>query len=175
MSVVENKKDALSEQPAMVHAVDAGEGRSYLVGDLVVTFTLPGEETNGGFAMGEMRVPPGSGNMPLHTHPAQETLYVLEGEFDFLAAYAAPPRRVSPGGFVHVPADAPHGFINAGGTPGRLLVIAQPAGVLEPTVMELGIPMAQGEAPPTPSGPPDMGHMMAVFARYGWRVIPPPQ
>jgi quercetin dioxygenase-like cupin family protein len=162
----------MTNQVAALRSVGQGDGRPFLVGNLTVTFTLTGEMTGGGFALAEMLVPPGSGNMPLHTHPAQETLYVLEGEFAFLSAYDAPPLRVSAGGLVHVPADAPHGFINVGGAPGRLLVIAQPAGILEPAVQELGVPLDAG-APPASPEPPDLARVMAVWARYGWRMIPP--
>ncbi|HLI51771.1 MAG TPA: cupin domain-containing protein, partial [Thermomicrobiaceae bacterium] len=82
---------------------------------------------------------------------------------------------VGAGEFVHVPADTPHGFTNTGDTEGRLLIIAQPAGVLEPAVMELGTPL-QGEEPsPAAEESSHLEHAQAVFERYGWRLILPPE
>ena len=61
-----------------------GEGKSvWLVGDLV-TVKLEGEDTGGAHSLVEETTPPEGGPPPHIHHNADETIYVLEGELEFM-------------------------------------------------------------------------------------------
>ena len=98
-----------------------GEGKSLRVGVFDFTFKA-GRDSASGYTFAEVTVPPGATNGP-HSHPCEETMYVLSGELDFVDA-SGQHRRVSTEAAIHVPANAVHGYTNATATPARLLVVA---------------------------------------------------
>ena len=112
----------MSNVPALVHLA-AGEGKSVPVGKIGLTYKA-GSLVDSPYAISEMSVPAGSNN-PQHRHPWQETMYVLEGEFEMFGE-GGERRRAGPGCVMHVPPHAAHGFNNVGQTTGRLLVVASP-------------------------------------------------
>jgi quercetin dioxygenase-like cupin family protein len=102
--------------------------RSVALGPNRVTFLITGEETGGRFSLTEFAAaPPPAPPAPVHRHlDGDETLYILEGEFQFILdgrTIAAPV-----GSFIHIPKGTPHAVENVGTTPGRMLVILTPAG-----------------------------------------------
>lgn len=130
-----------------------------------VTTILSGEDTDGQYALVESITPPGGGVPFLHTHPVQETFWVIEGEYEIYGRDAAGNKYATParaGQAVHVPINSPHGFRNIGQTPGKLLFIFEPAGMMEVFFEEIGLPVAAK----TPAGPPDQEKLMQALQKY---------
>jgi quercetin dioxygenase-like cupin family protein len=79
---------------------------------MIFAFRLSGKDARGKFSITDQYALPGAGSGFLHTHPAEETFIVLEGE---LAVYGRVngkkvSQRLGPGGIHHVGSNAPHGF-----------------------------------------------------------------
>ncbi len=127
-----------------------------------------GEQTGGALGLVEQILPAGFSS-PWHLHHNEdEAFYVAEGEMTFLCG----DHRLSAGAgtWVWGPRGIPHGFRVEGSAPARLLLFATPAG-FEQFVVELGEPATEGSSPP--AGPPDMGKLMAVAARYRVDILGP--
>ncbi len=73
----------------------------------LITWLAKAEETGGAFFMFEDRMEGGKVT-PLHTHPADETMYVIEGEI--LVHMDGVEQRVAAGGLVFAPRGVPHAF-----------------------------------------------------------------
>jgi mannose-6-phosphate isomerase-like protein (cupin superfamily) len=116
-----------------------------LVGDTYTTL-LSASDTAGRYCLIEMHIPPGGGPPP-HRHDFEETFIVLEGEL--LARFRGNQSQVRAGQTVHIPANAPHQFHNAGGKPVRLLCICAPAGQ-EEFFAQVGVAVATSTTPPPP-------------------------
>lgn len=125
---------------------------------------LTGEETGGRFALWEGVLPRGA-SPPLHSHPQDETFYVLEGEVtawivepDEIAGDGDPPawvdscaRRGGVGLVVFAPGGTPHTF-RIESDAARMLFLSTPAGV-EDYVRALAEPARWPWLPPPPDGP----------------------
>ncbi len=71
--------------------------------------------------------PPPAPSAPPHIHhDADETLYILEGKFQFIRDGQTIP--APPGSYIFIPKGTRHGVENIGSTPGRMLVILTPPG-----------------------------------------------
>src|SRR4051812_30935693 len=107
----------------------AMEGRAaWVVGDLY-TVKASGAETGGAFALIEVLVPPQSGPPP-HKHSREdEAFYIVEGEFQV----NIDDQRLTagPGSWVRLAKDSLHYFKNVGSKPGKMLILAIPAGLDE--------------------------------------------
>jgi quercetin dioxygenase-like cupin family protein len=115
-----------------------------LVGD-TYTVTVSGEDTAGRFCVIDMHVPPGGGPPP-HRHDFEETFILLEGEM--VATFRGKTSTVHAGETLHIPANAPHQFHNAGAAAVRMICICSPAGQ-EKFFAEVGVPVAtRTTAPP---------------------------
>ena len=114
-----------------------------LVGD-TYTVLLSGKDTNGHYCLIDMHVPPGGGPPP-HRHDFEETFTILEGAIE--VTFRGEKSVVRAGETVHVPANAPHSFMNASTEAARLLCICAPAGQ-EEFFAELGVPVATRTTPP---------------------------
>jgi quercetin dioxygenase-like cupin family protein len=124
---------------------------------------LTGEDTGGRFALWEGVLPHGAAP-PLHSHPQDETFYVLEGE---VTAWIVEPDRVDDGdppawvgdcgrrggvgSVAFAPGGTPHTFRIESDT-ARLLFLSTPAGV-EDYVRSLAEPARWPWLPPPPDGP----------------------
>jgi len=146
-----------------------GEGRSvWLVGDLI-TVKVSSEQTGGAFAVAEERTPP-QGGPPAHLHTNEdETLYVLEGEVDFLLGDQI--ISAGAGSSAYLPRGVVHTFKNVGTTPSRMLAVVIPGG-LERFFLEAGEEATEGSSPP--EGEPDVGRIVEIGRRYGVEFPPPP-
>ncbi len=122
---------------------------------------LDGRHTAGRFALWEGVLPHGAAP-PLHSHPQDETFYVLEGELTAWLLEAEPEaaaadwvrthgRRCSPGSVVFAPGGSPHTFRVESDT-ARLLFLSTPAGI-EEYVRALAEPAAWPWLQPPPDGP----------------------
>lgn len=143
----------MTARPALKH-FSPGQGKAVPIGSVRLSFKA-GSVVGSNYAVAEMTFPPGSEN-PLHAHPTEETMYVLEGEFEFLGDNGD--RRIAgPGSVMHVPANAAHGFNNVGTGVGRLLLVL-PA-TMEAFLDDLSEAMASEKVDPEA--------VATVRARYG--------
>jgi quercetin dioxygenase-like cupin family protein len=149
----------------------------------LVRLELTGEQTGGRFALWEGVLPRGAAP-PLHSHPQDETFYVLEGEVTVWVV--APGLADSPGWLethaslraagevVLAPAGTPHTFRVESDT-ARMLFLSTPAGI-EDFVRALAEPAQWPWLPPPPDGPRVPPERLAAVEREH-RVIrhaPPP-
>jgi len=102
----------------------ADDGDSYDWHGARVTIKASAEDTCGQFGVMESIYPPGL-SVPAHRHSGEdEMFYVLAGE---LQGFCDEDRwTATPGSFVFVPRDRPHGFIVTSELPARALVIVGP-------------------------------------------------
>ena len=130
--------------------VAAGEGRKLWVGSGLYTLLVEGDDTNGRYALVDLRVEPGDGTPPHIHHAEDEMFYILEGE---LALWADGNKTVAgPGAFVYVPMGVVHAFKNESGSAVRFLCGMTPAG-FEQFFVAIGTPVSAETPAPPPVGP----------------------
>ncbi|HEX8795114.1 MAG TPA: cupin domain-containing protein [Polyangiaceae bacterium] len=110
----------MSDRPVLKH-LPAGDGKAVALGKVALSFKA-GATVGSPYTVFEMTMPVGAAQ-PLHTHPPDETMYVLEGELE-LVGENGDRRRAGPGSVMHVPSGAAHGFVNVGDTPARMLMVS---------------------------------------------------
>jgi quercetin dioxygenase-like cupin family protein len=143
---------------------------------------LEGAQSDGRLAVWEGVMPRGAAP-PLHSHPQDETVYVLEGELTAWVVASEElgddwverdPRRLGPGSLLYAPGGTPHTFRVESDT-ARLLFMSTPAGV-EEYVKALAEPARWPWLQPPPDGErvaPD--RLREVEERLGMiRHAPPP-
>jgi len=128
------------------HVIGRSES-SWFLGTLVYP-KLSGEQTDGRFAVWESVFPRGAAP-PLHTHPQDETFYLVEGRADVWVDEET--YRCEPGAVVFVPGGIPHSFRVESDT-ARMLFISTPAGI-EQFVRELSEPATWPWLQPPAEGP----------------------
>ena len=113
------------------------------------TIRIHGRDSAGAVSVIELRDQPGGG-APMHIHHREdETFHVIEGEYEF--SCGGQTFFTKPGATVFGPRGVAHGYRYLGEAPGRILLIATPAGIEEwfeevgalekqeiPVVIELG-------------------------------------
>ena len=143
-----------------------------IVGD-TYTVLLSGENTDGRYCLIDMHIPPGGGPPP-HRHDFEESFTVVEGEIE--ATFRGRKSAVRTGETFHIPANAPHSFVNASKLTARLLCIAAPAG-LDEFFEAVGVPVANRTA--TPPAPDDaskeamMAKTLALLPKYRTEMVKP--
>jgi quercetin dioxygenase-like cupin family protein len=164
-----------SQQSSKHYTSAAGKGKTLLVLDELVEIKLTGADTDGKFEMVQQVTQAGSGVPFLHAHPFQETFYVLDGEFEFYGQQDGEKYAVQGGkGFtIQIPFNAPHGFKNVGSTPGTMLAVFEPAGVMVNFFNDLGVEVDDPANPPAPT-PPDMAKVGGLFQKYGFKLLENP-
>jgi quercetin dioxygenase-like cupin family protein len=124
------------------------------------TIRIHGRDTNGTISVIELRDQPGGG-APMHIHQREdETFHVIEGEYEFTCG-----DRVfvaQPGSTVFGPRGIAHGYRYLGQSPGRILLMATPAGI-EKWFEEVGA-MPKQEIPA----------VIELGRKYGLEFLPPP-
>jgi quercetin dioxygenase-like cupin family protein len=144
-----------------------------LVGD-TYTILVGGSDTNGRYTLIDMHVPPGGGPPP-HRHDFEEMFTVLDGEVEVTFRDESIIARA--GEMINVPANAPHGFRNAGKGPSRLLCLCAPAGQDEFFTLA-GQPVATRTASPPPLDPTAQAAFTArvrsLAPQYRTELLPPP-
>jgi len=96
--------------------------RRWFYGGGVHTWKVTAAETAGAFFLFEDRMDRGKVT-PLHTHPEDETMYLLEGEI--LMHLAGAEHRIAAGGLAVAPRGVPHAFLVLSDT-ARLLCLHTP-------------------------------------------------
>jgi quercetin dioxygenase-like cupin family protein len=132
---------------------------------------LDGEQTGGRFALWEGVLPRGAAP-PLHTHPQDETFYVLDGKVSVWVE--AGEQLCEPGAAVFVPGGTAHTFRVESDT-ARMLFLSTPAGI-EEFVRDLSEPAAWPWLQPPPDGPRVPAERLEAVERAHRvvRVAPPP-
>ncbi len=140
--------------------------RIWIVGD-TLWLKATSAETGGAYTVIENISLPGSGPPP-HLHENHdESMYVIDGEFEILLD--AKKIRAAPGAFAFVPRGMVHRFRCIGDRPGKILVIFTPGGI-EGFFREAGLPATNnGPAPSVDAA--EIARTTIAGKRYGLRVI----
>ncbi len=138
----------------------------------IARIKLSGEQTDGRFALWDGELPRGA-SPPLHSHPQDETFYVLDGEVTVWLGDDEP-KLCRQGAVAFAPAGVPHSFRIESDT-ARLLFLSTPAGI-EEYVLALAEPAQWPWLQPPPDSPRvDPEKIAAVEKRLGIvRHGPPP-
>jgi quercetin dioxygenase-like cupin family protein len=101
-----------------------GEGRRYDMGRIQAVFKADGAETAGGYTISEWWLEPDTTGPGAHSHPEDDTFYVLEGTMSVLVGdeWIDAPK----GSFVLVPGGTVHDFENRGETRAGVLNFGSP-------------------------------------------------
>lgn len=151
---------AVGQQAAEPHAVCGGAEPLWFLGTLA-RMKLTGRHTGGRFALWEGVLPRGAAP-PLHSHPQDETFYIVEGE---ITAWIVEPElaedpaawaeeracRCGVGGVVFAPAGTPHTFRVESDT-AKIVFFSTPAGI-EDMILGLAEPAQWPWLQPPPDGP----------------------
>ncbi len=138
----------------------------YVMQDLV-TLHVRYEQTDAGFFAMEVEVAPGGGPPPLHTHPAAEFFWTLEGELtyfrdgggDGLAEIAG-----GPGTSAFIPGGVAHTYRNFSDAPARYLAVLSPPEGMQEFLLEAGV------GPGDPLRSPE--EVLAIGERFGLVILP---
>jgi len=138
----------------------------WITGD-TLWFKATSAETGGAYTVIEVNSLPGNGPPP-HLHENEdESIYVIDGEFEILLG--AKTMRAEPGTFVFVPKKTVHRFRCIGSGPGKVLLHFTPGGI-EGFFREAGMPVTiDGPAPSVDIA--EITRTEMAGKRYGLRVI----
>ena len=138
-----------------------GEGRSYQLGRIMLTFKTSATDTGGAYTLCEALEPPGSG-AGLHRHASyDETHIICGGRYE--ARLGNKPLQLSAGDLFFVPRGAPHSIKCLGPETGRELMISSPGGVFDAFIDEVVSSMT---ASGSPIGAPAVD-FRAIAGKYG--------
>lgn len=146
-----------------------GEGeRLWFLGTLA-TIKVAGEAVDGRFALIELLLPHGA-SPPLHTHPQDESYFVLDGR---LAVQVGKQRLdLRQGDTAVVPMTVPHSFRVDSDT-ARVLVLSTPAGI-DRFVRDGGVPASAPTLPPAGTPRPAPDELERIFRAHRVVNVGPP-
>lgn len=150
----------------LVRDLESAE-RCWFYGGGVFTWLAKAEETGGAFLLWEDQLEHGKVT-PLHTHPADETMYVLDGEI--LMHLDGREHAVRAGGLALAPRGVPHAF-QVVSESARLLTLHTPG-----TCQAFYVGASEPIDAETSSGPVDFARVAASAQQHGGIEIlgPPP-
>jgi quercetin dioxygenase-like cupin family protein len=147
----------------------SGEGeRLWFLGTLA-TIRVPGEASDGRFALIEFLFPRHA-SPPLHTHPQDESYFVLDGRLTLQAANER--FELVTGGAAVVPMEVAHTFRVESET-ARVLVLSTPAG-LERMIRDGSVPAKGASLPPSDTPRPSPDELGGIFRAHGQVNLGPP-
>jgi quercetin dioxygenase-like cupin family protein len=148
------KEEGMTARPFIVAPEDQA-GALDIVGEHVTV--LASGEATGAYEVFLQRGPDGSGPPP-HSHPWDESFYVVRGEIAF--GIGAESKTAAPGTLVHLPAGTVHWFrFGPGG--GEMISITSRLGA-----SKMFTDMAREIAPVNP----DLGRLAEVGGRHGLKL-----
>ena len=117
----------------------------FLVMQDLVRIHVPRERTDGAYFAMEVEVAPGGGPPPLHTHPASEFFWTLEGELTYFREDPDGLTEITggPGTSAFIPGGVAHTYRNFSERPGRYLAVLSPPQDMEAFLVSAGV--APGE------------------------------
>jgi quercetin dioxygenase-like cupin family protein len=136
-----------------------------------VEILTPLSAADAGYCVMKGVIPPGV-SVPLHSHPDEESFYLMSGAVEVLIQKAATFewRRVQPGDVVHVPRDVKHAWRNMASQPAVALIVATSR--LGRFFSEIGNPVTP-KSPSAPPRPEILERFQRAAARYGhWLGTP---
>jgi quercetin dioxygenase-like cupin family protein len=145
-------------------AVSSEEGKvlQVLPGETVI-LKATSTDTDGAYTLIEVIDEPQAGP-PFHLHRREdEAFYILEGTFAFQIGDRA--MTATAGWFMTAPKGVPHSYKNIGTTPARMLTLFVPAGIEN---------FFEDLSKLTAAGTLDIDSIVAVSAKQGIEVVPPP-
>ena len=123
------------QQATQARHFQPGEGTTYRLGRMTVTFKTTASEGWNAYTVCEAIEPPESG-AGYHRHPSyDETFIICEGHYDFRLDGKL--IKVGPGDLAFVPRGTPHGFVSTGPETGRQLIISSPGGIFDSMIAEV--------------------------------------
>ncbi len=147
----------------------SGEGEQFWFLGTLATVKLPGEASDGRFALIEFLFPRHA-SPPLHTHPQDESYIVLEGRLTVRAG--AQRFELMAGATAVVPMGVAHTFRVDSDT-ARVLVLSTPAG-LERMVRDASVPATAPTLPPSDTPRPSPQKLEGIFRAHGQVNVGPP-
>jgi quercetin dioxygenase-like cupin family protein len=115
------------------------------------------EDTTEAALVIEVAVAPGGGPPPLHTHPAAEFFYTLEGTLTYFREDDV--ITGGPGTSAFIPGGIPHTYRNLTDEPARYIALLTPGRQMEDFLVEAG---GEGRSP---------DEVLAIGERYGMRTL----
>ena len=146
-----------------------GEGEQRWFLGTLATITVPGEASDGRFALIEFLFPQHA-SPPLHTHPQDESYIVLGGRLTIRAGGER--FELEAGATAVVPMGVPHTFRVDSDT-ARVLVLSTPAG-LERLVRDGSVPASARMLPPAGTRRPSPEELERIFRDHGQVNVGPP-
>jgi quercetin dioxygenase-like cupin family protein len=151
--------------------VDPAAGATYRVLGDAVTIKAGAADTNGSYALFEIRTPPGGG-MPRHRQRYDdEAWWVLDGSYTVELNDRA--LTLHAGSYAYVPRGAVHGYHNHGDTPARMLIVVTPGGIHERFYAQVDARLDDRSAPPAPGGSVELPRLTRIAQQYGIELLPP--
>ena len=141
--------------------ITPSHGEPFLVMQDLVRLHVGYEQTDGGFFAMEVTVAPGGGPPPLHTHPAHEFFYVLEGELTFFREDEE--ITGGPGTTAYIPGGVPHTYRNFSDRPGRYLGVLSPPELMQDFLVTAGVPVGAELRSPE--------EVLAIGASFGLEIL----
>ncbi len=134
-------KEAVQQAPIVVLP---GGGDPLRIGEGQFIHKVKSSDTDGVFSVVEVVTPP-QGKVALHVHEREDELvYVLEGTIEVTLGDQT--MKAVPGVLALLPRGIPHGFVNVGTTPSRVLDTILPGG-FDAYFVEAAALYANGEPP----------------------------
>ena len=154
----------------VAHFAPGESSRSLWVFGELVMYKTKSEQTGGAYSLFEVVTQPEGGPPPHVQHREDESLYVLEGEYEFLVEGRT--LRAGTGSLLYVPRGNLHAHRNVGEGVGRMLVSQTPGGLHERFFEEIGEERRDRFAPQLSENPPDTEKIVRIAAEYGIEVPP---
>ena len=132
----------------------------------LVRVHVPHERTDGAYFVMEVEVAPGGGPPPLHTHPASEFFWTLDGVLSYFRMEAdgsVSEFTGGPGTHAYIPSEVPHTYRNFSDQPARYLAVLSP-----PEEMQAFL-LTAGARPGEPLR--DFDEILAIGARFGLQLL----
>jgi mannose-6-phosphate isomerase-like protein (cupin superfamily) len=139
-----------------------GEGKTYQLGRLTITFKTTAVDNAAAYTLCEAIEPPGW-SAALHRHPTyDETHIICEGRY--ACELGGERLELGPGDMMFAPKGIPHSIKNVGAATGRELIISSPGGIFDAFIDEAAAALS-GDGPASKLGPGT--DFRTIAAKYG--------
>ena len=142
------------------------QSTTFLVMQDLVRLHVPYQQTDSAFFVMEVAVPPGGGPPPLHTHPAHEFFFTLEGRLTYFRDDGERGVTEITGGAgtsAFIPGGVAHTYRNLSDAPARYLAVLSPPEQMQDFLMEAGV--APGGELRSPE------EVLAIGERFGLEIL----